>query len=258
MTSYKREDLRRVVLSDLSEQCNEVIIHELCTQFGPVNAIVWPSVLTATGESQRQSSCFVDYLSSEDAKYCYEALQHTSVKLFGRIVRVAHASSELALREAGVKAPRITVSLHEIGAKVLVRNVDRTATEFDLTQFFEQFGPFAVPPRMKRDKLGNFRGTVILSYKDFASSDKLVEEMNGKVFRDRELEVQYAEMEDGSGRLHGSEEERRNAGLIQAEEQRYKEHLSQQVEEAQRQQRTARAQNTSWAQPGSQHTARRS
>lgn len=45
--------------------------------------------------------------------------------------------------------------------------------------------------------------------------------MHNKIFRDRIISVQYAELEDGSGKLHGSEEERQNAILIQEEARKY-------------------------------------
>lgn len=250
---FKREDLRRVIFSELSEQCDESIIHELCVQFGPIRNLVWPTVTNLSGVPQRQTFCFVDFVCSEDALYCYEALSRSVVKLFEKELRVGHASTDLVNREQGAlggAGGRLAVhGLHEVGAKVVVRNVDLTVTEYELTTFFEQFGAFAAPPRMSRDMIGNFRGTVILSYKDFASSDKLVAEMNQRVYRDRLLTVQYAEMEDGSGGLHGTPEERINAQIIREEEAKYLQKVALETAGAQRDQRRQRTQNTAWAEP---------
>lgn len=250
MATFKREDLRRVLFSDLSEQCDEELIHELCVQFGPITKITWPVVTNISGMPQRKSYCFVDFLNPEDAKYCFEALYRSQVKLFEKEIRVSHASTELGQREIGARtsaAHGAIIGLHEVGAKVIVRNVDITATEFDLTRFFEQFGPFAVPPRMMRDFSGNFRGTVIFSYKDFSSSDKVIAQMDQRVYRDRVITVQYAELEDGSGRLHGSPEERANASIIREEEKKYLAKLSQENAEARKDRQQQRTQNTSWA-----------
>ncbi|CCW59563.1 unnamed protein product [Phytomonas sp. EM1] len=245
MATYKREDLRRVVFNGLSEQCDEGIIHELCVQFGPVVNITWPTVRTMNGMAQRQNYCFVDFRCPEDAKYCYDALNLARVKLFNKEIKVSHASTTLTKSEAGGR--RWTYGLHEVGAMVAVRNVDPNALEFDITSFFEQFGPFAAPPRMMRDAMGNFRGTVILSYQTFEASDKVIAEMNQRVFRDRIISVQYAEMSDGSRRLHGTPEERANAELIRAEEKKYLEKLSQDTAEIRKKANQARAQNTMWA-----------
>lgn len=270
MTAYKREDLRRVILCDVSEQCDEALIHELCTQFGPVRDIVWPTATAAAlgGVAQRQSYCFVDFASSEDAQYCFEALYRTPVKLFGKELKVRYAGTELAKRDSATAAVAAAAGnpvlagggygrssggassgLHEVGAKVLVRNLDVRLTEFDLTTFFAQFGAFAVPPRMIRDSVGGFRGIAIFSYKDFASSDKLIAEMDQRVFRDRVISVQYAELEDNSGRLHGTPEERANAELVRQEEAKYLAKLAQEMAALQRDQRQQRQQNTSWSDP---------
>lgn len=250
MAVFKREDLNRVLFSDLSEQCDESLIHELCTQFGPVARVKWPSTTTnISGTSQRTNYCFVDFYCPEDAKYCFEALYRSHVKLFDKEVRVSHASTEIAQREAGGRSGGrgAVQGLHEIGAKIIIRNVDKTATEYEIATFFEQFGSLAVPPRMLRDYAGNFRGIVILSYRDFTSSDRAVREMHEKVYRDRVISVQYAEMEDGSGRLHGSAEERANARLIKAEERKYQEKIARETTEARQHQQHNRVNQTSWA-----------
>lgn len=266
MTTYKREDLRRVTLADLSEQCDESLLHELCAQFGEVRNIVWPTsaAVTLGGVAQRQSYCFVDFASSEDAQYCFEALYRTPLKLHGKELRVRYVGTELAQKEAAAAAAAATAGgygsvptaggrggassgLHEVGAKVIVRNIDIKATEYDLTTFFSQYGAFAAPPRMMRDSIGNFRGTAIFSFRDFAASDRLVDRMDQRVYHDRVISVQYAELEDNSGRLHGGPEERASADLVRAEEAKYLAKLAREMAGVQQDQRRERAQNTSWA-----------
>jgi RNA recognition motif-containing protein len=242
MATYKREDLRRVGFSNLDEHCDEDIIYELCLQFGPIRNISWPTEVNLTGVPQRASRCYVDFHNAEDAKYCYEALYRSRVKLYNKEVRVHHASVE-----SDVANTHTVVGLHEVGAKVVVRNVDYRVTEFDVTRFFSSFGAFAAPPRMLRDSVGNFRGTVVLSYKTFEASDRVIRDMNQKMFRDRVISVHYAQMEDGSGRLHGSKEERANAVLIREEERRYREMIAKETAHMRQEKQQTRAQDASWA-----------
>ncbi|KAH9599106.1 RNA recognition motif domain [Trypanosoma melophagium] len=251
MSTFKREDLCRVFFSDLSEQCDEDLIYELCTQFGPVANITWPMTGNLGGGGARHMTfCFVDFRNAEDAKYCYEALHRSRVKMFGKEVRVSHASSDLPARESGGRPAHnrhAVHELHEIGAKVVVRGVDPAVTEYELRAFFEQFGKFAVPPRMLRDFDGNFRGTVVLSYDDFAASDRVIDEMHQKIYRDRPIAVQYAEMADGSGRRHGGAEERANAAVFREEARRHAERIAEERAAAERQRARKRQENVAWA-----------
>ncbi|KPI88752.1 putative Rna binding protein [Leptomonas seymouri] len=250
MTTYKREDLRRVSFSNLDEHCNEDIIYELCLQFGPIRNISWPTEVNLTGVPQRASRCYVDYDNVEDAKYCYEALYRARVKLFNKELRVYHASIDIEAPGGALRSgpgAHAVVGLHEVGAKVVVRNVDYRATEFDITRFFESFGAFAAPPRMLRDSVGNFRGTVVLSYKTFEASDRVIRDMDQKTFRDRLIAVHYAQMEDGSGRLHGTKEERANAVLIREEERRYREMVAKEMAHVRQEKQQSRVQDASWA-----------
>lgn len=273
MQEYRREDLCRVVINDLSERCNEAVLYELALQFGPVRRIVWPTEQTLSGVPQRASFCFVDFMHPEDAKYAYQVISRSMIKLMDREIHISHLSAELsqrereffaasgghassssssavaaALGESGGRIKSISHAsrgLHEVGAKVLVKNVDLNATEYDIQSFFEQYGAFAAPPRMFRNRNGKFRGVVILSYKDFSFSDRLIREMHEKVYRDRIITIEYAQLEDGSGRLHGNEQERANAVLIQEEERKYMEKIERELSLSQ--DRRQQQQNTSWA-----------
>ncbi|KAK7195531.1 RNA binding protein [Novymonas esmeraldas] len=249
MATYKREDLRRVSFTNLDEHCDEGIMYELCLQFGPVHNISWPTEVNINGMPQRASRCYVDFGNAEDAKYCFEALHRARVKLFNKELRVAHVSTELGQGGAAglQRSGAAVIGLHEVGAKVVVRNVDYRVTEFDVTRFFESFGQFAAPPRMLRDSVGNFRGTVVLSYKTFEASDRVIGEMDQRTFRDRVISVYYALMEDGSGRQHGTAEERANASLIREEERRYRELVAKEMAEVRQERQQTRVQDASWA-----------
>ncbi|CAJ1004811.1 putative RNA recognition motif (RRM, RBD, or RNP domain) [Leishmania naiffi] len=249
MATYKREDLRRVSFTNLDEHCDEGIVYELCLQFGRIQSISWPTEVNLNGMPQRASRCYVDFENAEDAKYCFEALYRARIKLFNKELRVFHASTELAQGGAAgsQRSGAVVVGLHEVGAKVVVRNIDYRVTEFDVTRFFESFGQFAAPPRMLRDSVGNFRGVVVLSYKTFEASDRVIRDMDQKMFRDRVISVHYALMEDGSGRLHGTKEERANAALIREEEKRYREMVAKEMAVMRQERQQNRVQDASWA-----------
>ena len=113
------------------------------------------------------------------------------------------------------------IGMFEVGAKLLVENLDKRITQQELTRFFQQFGPFAAPVNLITDIDGFSKGKCVLSYQDFDTSDKVLDEMEGRVFSDRILRIRYAQMEDGSGRLHGSPEERANAKKFHSAAARY-------------------------------------
>lgn len=230
---FPREDYHRVVFQDISDRCDEAMLHELASQFGPVSSITWPT--ESTGAAQRKLFCFVDFYHPEDAKFCYRVCSQSHIRLFDKELRVHHVRT---------KTQSEVVGLHEIGAKLIVRNIDLTATEYDVRSLFEQFGELAAPPKMMRTPQGEFRGSAIISFTDFANSDRCLAEMHDRVFRNRIITVHYAEMEDGSGRLHGTAEERSNAQLIREEGLKYAAKVKEELAAAQKRQRT---ENTSWA-----------
>eukprot|EP00796_Vickermania_ingenoplastis_P000890 gene890-519_t len=257
---YQREDFHRVIFQDLPERCDEALLHELALQFGPVQRLVWPTEQTLSGAAQRKTKCFVYFEHPEDAKYCYQVLAGARLRLFDRPVKVLHVSAEVYQREKSgperlQNAAAGSRGLHEVGAKVVVRNINHLATEFDITSFFQQFGAFAAPPRMLKNREGNFRGVAILSYKDFAFSDRVIRDMHGRVFKDRVITVEYAELEDGSGRLHGSPEERETAALIHEEERKYLAKLESALQDDYRQQQHTNS--TAWADPRYNQSASR-
>ena len=246
-----RENPSRVFIGNLAEGVQEAVIYELCIQFGPIINLVWPRgrrediAAPATGPANTRDYCFVDFAAVEDAKYFSECLQKTRIKLFGQELRTS-----MTLEKTGQDGTGLTkyYDLYEIGAKVVVLGLDPTLTEFEISQYFEKFGPMAVPPRMIRDGEGNFVGRCILSFRSFHTSDLVIRETHQRVFRDRIIAVDYALKEDGSGEKHGSSEERENALLIQQEEERHQQKVDQYKAEYNATLKQQQKSDTSWAQ----------
>lgn len=239
---------RRLTFFDLPPECKLPVLWEFCTQFGEVEDIHVPWRDGASGAGDSRTRCFVTFTTIEDAKYCFEVLRRGRVKLYGKELDVRHdipveADSSLSV---GMRRSNI-IDLYEIGAKLFIDGLPRGKSKYELTTFFEQFGPFAAPIRMLTDKEGNFKGKAIVSYCDFAVSDRVVMELHGKDLFDRIVSVEYAKLEDGSDERHGNEKERRNAQIVMEERRKYEDEVAARDRAHTKRLRDEAAHNTSWA-----------
>lgn len=238
---------RRLTFLDMSPECKMDVLHELCSQFGRVEDVFIPRAQRDGGDDDK-IRCYVTFAAVEDAKYCFEALHRARVKLYNRDVRVLHdipMSKESGLAD-GAKRKRV-VDLHEVGAKLYIKGVNSDVSAYDITSFFEKFGPLAVPIRMITDKDGNFKGKIMVSYRDFETSDRVMQEMHRAVLFDRMITVEYAELDDGSGERHGNDTERQNAVLLREERRKYDEQVAAEQHAHNQRVREQALSNTSWA-----------
>lgn len=238
---------RRLTFLEMSPECKIDVLYELCSQFGRVQDIFIPRAHRDAGPDEK-IRCYVTFVTVEDAKYCYEALHRGRVKLYNREIRVLHdipMSKESALAD-GTKRKR-AVDLHEVGAKLYIKGVNAEVSSYDITSFFEKFGPLAVPIRMLTDKDGNFKGKLMVSYRDFETSDRVIQEMHRAVLFDRLITVEYAELEDGSGERHGSDKERQNAVLLREERRKYDEQVASEQQAHNQRLREQALSSSSWA-----------
>jgi RNA recognition motif-containing protein len=238
---------RRLTFLDMSPECKMDVLHELCSQFGKVEDIFVPRAVRDAGPDEK-IRCYVTFAAVEDAKYCYEALHRGRVRLYNREIRVLHdipMSKASGLAE-GTKRKR-AIDLHEVGAKLFIKGVNTEKSLYDITTFFEKFGPLAVPVRMLTDKDGNFKGKLMVSYRDFETADRVIQEMHRAVLFDRLITVEYAEMEDGSGERHGSEKERQNAVLLREERRKYDEQVAAEQQAHNQRLREQALSSTAWA-----------
>jgi len=229
----------RIHVDNIPEKADEALMWELGSQFGPVKKVSWPREMRHA-EKRAKQFCFIDFFAAEDAQYFFDCLRSTKIRLYGAEIQVS-----LADRTEGRNLQ--SINLHEIGAKLVVNGLDPSATEFDITTYFERFGPLAVPPKMSRDPSGVFVGRCFLSFRSFDVSDKVIEETNRRIFRDRIISVEYAEKDDGSGEKHGDAKERENAALIREEEARYQKTLDQAQRSVASNVANREASDTSWA-----------
>jgi RNA recognition motif-containing protein len=201
----------RVRLQDLPADADEELLWELGTQFGIVKRVFIPKDPTTR---QPMDHAFVDFGSPEDAAYMVEALNIARIKLYNRPLRVMlHEKGGKRGREddrlggAGSSSLIPRTELFEIGAKIIVKGMDRSTTMEEVVRVFGSFsgGVFAVPPRLLKNRDGEFTGAAIISYNSFGHSDAALS-MNGNSMKGRTIYVEYAERPDGT--KHGSAEER--------------------------------------------------
>lgn len=183
---------------NLSSEVTEDLLWELGTQFGAVQSVSMPCDRES---GERFDYAFIQFRTQADADYCNQVLSSSNVKLFGRALHVS-----LRARTAPLYSGT-GVGLIECGAKLFVRNIDRSVDEDALAQLFGRFGRLAVPPKILRDEHNESKGVGFVSFDSFEASDAALAALNGNAFQGRILVVEYAIRPDGKGR-HGSAEER--------------------------------------------------
>ena len=190
-----RSDKATVHFGGLAGDADEDILFELGTQFGVVKRVTIPrDKLSGT----REDFAFIEFATPADAKYCADVLTRAPIELYGKRLRVSYKGDVAGGMD----------SLLEIGAKLCIRNMDVSVDEAALATHFEQFGKFAVPPRVLRDDNGLSKGVGFVSYDSFEAADAAIAAMNNRWLANRLIAVDFAERSDGRGR-HGTEEERR-------------------------------------------------
>lgn len=88
--------------------------------------------------------------------------------------------------------------------------------EKTLYDTFSRFGSLLQAPKIARDESALSKGYGFVSYSNFEASDDAIANLNGQVFANREISVQYAYKKDGKGERHGDEAERMLASQAKA------------------------------------------
>lgn len=263
-------DLRTLMVDDIdANQVTEDILYELFSQFGVVTDIRWKTVDRDRMRGQekdegaallrdrvRTNTAFVEYRTSSDAEYAFQVLSDCRIKLFGKDMRVVYRSMETLRKlkmtggviDTSSVAKRGSASLFGIGAKLHVSNLKKTTTLADLRELFSRFGNFAEDIRLLTDRDGHSKGECIVSYDSFAASDAALDAMQGKVWKDTHVKIEYANLEDRSGAKHGSVEERKRALLFAEKERSHAAAVAASSEGLQRKREAAQGGELAWAQ----------
>jgi len=265
-------DMRTLKVTDIDPKVvNEDLLYELFSQFGVVADVRWQTVSRDKSRHQsgqdsgpallydkvRENTAYVEYRTSSDAEYAFQVLRDCRIQLYGKEMKVifrALNSLEKLSETGGVLdvhsvEKRGGISLFDIGAKLYVSNFNKSITVNELREFFSKFGPFAVDVRLITDRDGVSKGACVVSYQSFEVADAVLNDLQGQIWRDRYIKIEYADLGDGSGRKHGSAEERERALKFMDKERTHAANIAASQEEMRRQQQVHAAGNLpSWAQ----------
>lgn len=176
----------------LDERVDDDLLWELFVQAGPIASVHIP-VDKVTGRHQGYG--FVEFKSETDAEYALRVLN--LVPLFGRPIKVRHASSDKSGRNA-----------RDVGANLFIGGLDVTVDESALQATFGAFGVIIDAKVMRDPDTGVSKGFGFVSFDSFEASDAAIEAMNGQHFGGRPIAVQYAFKKDSKHERHGCTAER--------------------------------------------------
>lgn len=208
-------------VGNLDPQVTEPILYELFIQFAPVRNLNLPKdrILRT-----HQGYGFVEFRSSEDVEYVVNILK--GIRLYGKNLVLnkvegkdnangstsTHGNPNL-IRMAHNKGIRNAFGINsdkpDVGAKLFVKGLNPLIDEKYLVDTFSSFGTLIRVPEILRAKTGESNGYAILTYEDFALSDRVIEKMNNRILMNSKLAVAYA-YKDGTARKlkHGDKAER--------------------------------------------------
>lgn len=155
---------------------DESAIRKLLDSYGDILSVRFPSLKF----NNRRRFCYVQFLAEDMARAAEEALDNTMLDGQHRLVaRIANPDAKK--QRSGRQAE---------GREVFVKNLDREASEAEVTEFFGQFGSVVGINLLKLvsgKRIGN--GFVV-----FASAEEATKALgaNNKPFRDRVLHVEMS------------------------------------------------------------------
>lgn len=169
-------------ISNIDPQTSKLILYELLIQVGnPIN-IYYPK---DKNTKLHLGYCFVEYKDKSECTYTMRVLNF--VKLYNKPLYISRAKN------------------NEFISKICVKNIKMFDEEM-LYDVFREFGECEV--RIVRDWSGFNKGYGFVEYKSFYDSDRAIEALNGKLFGDDNLDIDYAIKRDGSNEKYGSKADR--------------------------------------------------
>ncbi|KAI8872546.1 RNA-binding domain-containing protein, partial [Ramicandelaber brevisporus] len=190
-------------VNGLDPRVTEALLYELFLQVGRVEAVSLPIDRLSR---QHSGYAFITFETPRDAEYAANVMN--LVRLYDTPIRASRSSvtaSSAALDGTGGHGTRAAM---DVGANLHISGLDYTVDEKLIFDTFSTFGPLLRPPRIPRDNFGNSNGYALISFGDFEVADAAIRAMNGQYLAGKQIKVQYALKNDGSGTRHGSAAER--------------------------------------------------
>lgn len=173
----------------------DILMYELFVQFAPVRNIHMPKDRIL---KSHQGFGFVEFTSVADADYTLLVL--AGISLHGKTLKLKkndlHRPAPSTGLLADVPSSAFTL-LHpnyvDVGARLFVSNLSPLVDEQFLRDTFSRFGTLIMAPVIVRDSAtGESKGHAILVFDDFASSDKVIDSLNGSTLMNQRVSIEYA------------------------------------------------------------------
>lgn len=206
-------------VGNLDPQVTEPILYELFIQFAPVRNLNLPKdrILRT-----HQGYGFVEFRSAEDVEYVMNILK--GIRLYGKNLVLNKveakegtngptASNPNMMRMGNTRGIKNAYGINsekpDVGAKLFVKGLNPLIDEKYLVDTFSSFGTLIRVPEILGAKTGETNRYAVLTYEDFALSDRVIEKMNKRILMNSNITVTYA-FKDGTNKRtkHGDKSER--------------------------------------------------
>jgi splicing factor 3B subunit 4 len=170
-TKERNQDLTLYV-GNLDDNVTDALLYELFLQVAPIRRVYIPKDRI---HKTHQGYGFVELKSLRDLEYVEKVMP--GVKLFNRTLKINKVNPNKDETTA---------------ATLFIRNLNKLASEDQLSKIFRQFGEFVKPPRIERDADNQSKGYGFLYFKSYKDSDEALEKMNNQFILNDKVHLEYA------------------------------------------------------------------
>lgn len=217
VTDNERNPACTLFVGNLDSKVTETLLYELFIQFASVRTLNLPKdrVLRT-----HQGFGFVEFKTEQETDYVVKVLK--GVRLYGKLLRIrpveqnktgsgSGSGGHQSIGTTNGKANnRSGSSAADVGAKIFINGLNKLIDEKYLQDTFSSFGKMISTPLIVRDpNTAESKGHGFITFGDFASSDKAIAQMDGKLLMNSKVNVTYAYKEGTNLKVkHGDKVER--------------------------------------------------
>eukprot|EP00924_Labyrinthula_sp_SR-Ha-C_P001370 maker-scaffold_44-snap-gene-1.96-mRNA-1 protein AED:0.01 eAED:0.01 QI:82/1/1/1/0/0.5/2/63/279 len=203
--AQQRNQEATIYIGNLAEECDDEILWEIFVQCGPVANV---SVPRDRVTRRHNGYGFVEYRLARDAEYAMRVLNLCPI--FGKPIKINKSSLSTSTDVANggfTLGTFVDQRTEDVGAHLFIGNLHSSVDSKILYDAFSRFGHIISEPSIVLNENNQGLAHGFLSYDNFESADKAIECMNGEMFMNNPISVEYKLRKDGNGR-HGSDAER--------------------------------------------------
>ncbi|GMG20597.1 unnamed protein product [Ambrosiozyma monospora] len=208
MSEFSSKDTT-LYLGNLDPSVNELLLYELFLQFAPVKTVRLPKDKITR---EHRGYGFVQFFTIKDTVYIQKLLD--DLNLYNRSMKVKRVNDESQpgpnsnSNTSGSTGGGSRMMIDDFGPILHIANLNSLVDEPTLIQIFSGFGKLVKIPEIVQGSDANSLGHGFVQYMDFESSDKAIEQMNGKLILNVPVKVGYAFKKDSKTEKHGDDVER--------------------------------------------------